>query len=347
MRILCIDCEGPITLNDNAFEICQNFLPSGDRFFTTLSRYDDYLTDVIKREGYTAGETLKLVVPFFKVYGLTNEKIRKYSKNSLKFVPGAKDMLKKLKSQIEVFIISTSYSPYIDALCEVIGFPRENAFSTFLDLDSYFLSQGERKQLIQIYHKILDFSLTPPDESQKIFPSDRKTLKQLDEIFLHQIPSMNCGDILAKVNPVGGEEKARAVKKIVKKKRCRIEDIIYIGDSITDTVALRLTREKGGVAVSFNGNSYALKEAEFACISNHTYPLFLAIEAFRKEGKKGVEKIASRWPQELDRKEKEKLLSLSPHSIFTLIEKENLTCLIKESENTRKKIRGEKIGKLG
>lgn len=347
MRILCIDCEGPITLNDNAFEICQSFLPCGDKFFTIISRYDDYLADVIKKERYTAGGTLKLIVPFFKAYRLTNEKIKQFSKRSLKFVPGAKDMLKNLKSEIQIFIISTSYSPYIDALCEIIDLPRENTFSTPLDLDSYFISENERKQLIKIYQRILKFSLSPPDKNEQISLETKKTLEKLDEIFFHQIPSMKCGNIFKKVNPVGGKEKARIVKKIAKEKKCRIEDIIYIGDSITDAVALRLVKEKGGVAISFNGNFYALREAEFACISNNALPLFLIIKNFKEEGKKGVEKIAFNWPEKLKKEDKEKLFSLNYPGSFILIEKKNIADIIRLSEEIRKKIRGEEIGKLG
>ena len=35
-------CEGPLALNDNAFELCREFIkPQGDRFFQQVSRYDD------------------------------------------------------------------------------------------------------------------------------------------------------------------------------------------------------------------------------------------------------------------------------------------------------------------
>ena len=38
------DCEGPLALNDNAFELCRDFLPpEGARFFTQISRYNDFL----------------------------------------------------------------------------------------------------------------------------------------------------------------------------------------------------------------------------------------------------------------------------------------------------------------
>ena len=162
MRVLCIDCEGPITINDNAFEVCQHFLPQGERFFTLISRYDDYLADVIKREGYVAGNTLKLIVPFLKAYGLTNKRIRDYCRKSIRFVPGAAEMLDKLRSQMKVFIVSTSYTPYIEALCEVINFPRENTFSTRLDLDGYSILPEEKEKLMEFYREILQLSLTPP-----------------------------------------------------------------------------------------------------------------------------------------------------------------------------------------
>ena len=48
------DCEGPLTLNDNAFELCEHFIDDGDKLFKILSLYDDYLVDIVKKEGYKA-----------------------------------------------------------------------------------------------------------------------------------------------------------------------------------------------------------------------------------------------------------------------------------------------------
>ncbi len=71
------DCEGPLALNDNAFELCREFIkPQGDRFFQQVSRYDDYLAEVAKKPGYKGGNTLKLILPFLKAHGLTNARIQ-------------------------------------------------------------------------------------------------------------------------------------------------------------------------------------------------------------------------------------------------------------------------------
>ena len=74
-------CEGPLALNDNAFELCREFIkPQGDRFFQQVSRYNDYLAGVAKRPGYKAGDLLKLILPFLKANGLTNARIEAYSR---------------------------------------------------------------------------------------------------------------------------------------------------------------------------------------------------------------------------------------------------------------------------
>ena len=46
------DCEGPLTLNDNAFELAAEFIEDGGELFKFLSLYDDYLVDVVKKENY-------------------------------------------------------------------------------------------------------------------------------------------------------------------------------------------------------------------------------------------------------------------------------------------------------
>jgi energy-converting hydrogenase A subunit R len=61
-KVFISDCEGPISINDNAFELAGYFIEDGEKFFTVISKYDDILVDEVKREGYNAGGTLKLIV---------------------------------------------------------------------------------------------------------------------------------------------------------------------------------------------------------------------------------------------------------------------------------------------
>ena len=74
-RIYVTDCEGPLTRNDNAQEIAERFVPDGAEFFARLSKYDDFLVDVAAKPGYNAGNTLRLIPPFFKAYYVTDEDV--------------------------------------------------------------------------------------------------------------------------------------------------------------------------------------------------------------------------------------------------------------------------------
>ena len=117
------DCEGPISKNDNAFELAQHLMPDGGKFFAKVSRYDDFVADIEKKPGYKAGNTLQLIVPFLKAYGVTDEAIREFSSEVLLLVPRADEMLRAVSASMPAYIISTSYRPYIDALCAAVGFP--------------------------------------------------------------------------------------------------------------------------------------------------------------------------------------------------------------------------------
>jgi len=349
MKQINLDCEGPITKNDNALEISRYFLPEGEKFFSLLSRYDDFLADIIKRKGYRAGTTLAFILPFLKAYRASNKTIKEYSRNHLLFIPGAKRTLSCLKEKMPTFIISTSYQPYIEALCDATGFPVKNTYSTALDLDKYQIPEEEIKRLKKLLQEIIalpSLNLSGVKKKEDLSLKMQKTVQQLNEIFQKEIPSMECGRILKEVSPVGGKEKAKAVLNSLEKTGGKLSDVMYVGDSITDVEALNLVKE-GGLAISFNGNAYALKAAELACLSPHTFPLEILAEVFCREGKKKVLNLVKKWPNTLERKIKEKILTSKPSPQLEIITQSNLTDLIRKSEKMRKELRGEIVGKLG
>ena len=128
-RAFISDCEGPISKNDNAFELTSHFVPKGKNLFTLISKYDDILADIAKRRGYKAGDTLKLILPFLKAYGVTNKAAEEYSARNILLVPEAKNALEFIREFMPAFIVSTSYDQYMKALCGVIDFPFENVDS--------------------------------------------------------------------------------------------------------------------------------------------------------------------------------------------------------------------------
>ena len=67
------DCEGPLTLNDNAFELAVHFIEEGCELFKILSLYDDYLVDIVKKDNYKAGNMATVSNVFLIHYSYASE----------------------------------------------------------------------------------------------------------------------------------------------------------------------------------------------------------------------------------------------------------------------------------
>ncbi len=336
MPFLALDCEGPLTLNDNAFEYCQAIIPRGDYFFIQISRFDDYLADIKKKEGYKAGDTLKLILPFLKLFGANNKSLKEFSKRTIIFLYEIPKVISQLKTLLPTFIISTSYKPYLEAFCEVTGFSMENIFCTEVDIDKVKLSYSEAQVLKGLYEEIINmpkielpkFAQKPEDLSSELI----KILERLEKIFFEIIWNMDIGIFLREVNPIGGFEKMRACEKISEEISIPLSEGFYVGDSITDTQALSLFKENKGVSLSFNGNRYALRSAEYYALSKSGNIFLELSKLFLEKGKEGLNIFSKKEPYEFDK---------------VPSEKEVLDKIIERSEFFRKKIRGEIIGALG
>jgi energy-converting hydrogenase A subunit R len=358
-RIFITDCEGPISKNDNAYELTASFVEDGDSLFAMISKYDDVLADVIKKEGYKAGDTLRLILPFLKAYGATNKKIEEFSARNVLLIPGARETLTFVRKLLPSFVVSTSYEQYISALCTLTGFPFENTYCTRLNMDKIVISIEERKSLRALGKEIAALPMIeiPKNASSisEFSERDQETLERLDEIFWQEIPEMESGRMLCDVNPVGGIEKARAVKDVVKKIGYSLGSVMYVGDSITDALALKMVRDNSGLAVSFNGNSYSVRDSEVAVLSGDTTVTSVLAETFSRLGKNGVLRLVNEWnPSGLQKycavAELRERMSNVFSSGFPQVEQvtiDNMERLIRESSVFRKTVRGEAIGKLG
>jgi energy-converting hydrogenase A subunit R len=358
-RVFVSDCEGPISKNDNAFEITSSFVPDGDRLFTVVSRYDDVMAEVVKRSGYKAGDTLKLVLPFLKAYGVTDQEMRDFAADNLVCIPGITDTLQHIRSLAPAFIVSASYEHYLRVLCRVLEFPFENTYCTQVNLDNYRLLEKEKGELKKIAERIAQmpvFDITPDTESLDDLPrEDEKTVRELDEIFWKRIATMEIGKIYYEVNPVGGGEKAWAVNDIARKLRVALTNVMYVGDSITDDEAFKLVKSHGGLTVSFNGNQYAVENSEIAVLSENSIVTAIVADVFLRFGKPAALELVENWDRRalerssVDQSLLNRLFKVYPGRLpkVKTISDQNMETLGKESSRFRNKVRGEAIGRLG
>ena len=333
------DCEGPISLNDNAFELSSHFIEYGGEFFKIISRYDDVLADVLKRQGYNAGGTLKLIIPFLKAYGATNQNIIEFSNKNVNLIPGAHETLKYVSSKMPSFIVSTSYFHYIKALCNNTGFPIDNTYSTKLDMDLMDIKSSERDKIREYRTAIVE----------------NPEFELLDKIFWKEIPKLEISSLMDSVKPIGGEGKKEVVLDIISRHHLKAKDLFYIGDSITDVQPLKFANDNGGIGVSFNGNEYAIKEAEIAVMADNTTITSVIAEIFNKYGTDNVFEFVLNYKNDPLKALKSRFVNqiLATKLIKTKLPQiEVVTCnnidsLIEKSSHFRKKLRGESIGGLG
>ncbi|MEM4246039.1 MAG: hypothetical protein QW390_01945 [Candidatus Bathyarchaeia archaeon] len=362
MTVFISDVEGPITKNDNAYELTCHYLKGpgidGGRVFSVISSYDDVLAYVFKKEGYKAGDTLRLILPFLKAFGATNAEIEEYSRANLLLMPGIKQALKEVQDthKIPSYIISTSYEPYVKALCRAIGFPFEYAYCTHLNIDRYNISPAETLRLKKIAVEISSMEVIKiPEKASNIRSfrkKDQEAIKRLDEIFWEELTGLEIYSLIEDVNPVGGREKSDATADIIKKLDKCITEVIYFGDSITDVETLRMVRKGGGLAVSFNGNAYAIHEADIAVMATETWIIALLTEAFDRHGKEGVIDLISSFNKGKRVEVGSELLAtreMRKKGLYGLyvIDEKNMHEIITESTALRRSVRGEKIGELG
>lgn len=358
-RAFISDCEGPISKNDNAFEITSHFVPNGDKLFTVISRYDDVLADIVRKPDYKAGYTLKLIIPFLRAYEVTDHKMQEFSAQSLILIPNVKDTLQYVRKIAQSFIVSTSYEHYIKALCQALNFPYENTYCTRVSIDKYSMVEEEKKILKELAREISQMPIIEiPSRAESLndFPEEyRKTIQRLDDVFWKEIVNMDSRRIFQEVSPVGGEEKADAVKRAAEKADIDLSGVMYVGDSITDVEAFKLVKENRGLAVSFNGNQYAVKNAEIAVLSENSVVTAVIADVFCRLGKQETVDLVENWNREaLKRSPVNRTLLNRLFQVYRkqlpkvkIVTSKNMQILAKESRELRKKVRGEAIGRLG
>ncbi len=310
------DWEGPWIINDIAYELCIALF-NNPEFFERLSQYDDYLALVEKKPDYQAGETLKLLAPFFVAADLKNEEIREISRQTAKFIKDSHEAINFLQNKYKPVVISTSYKVYIEETAKILGL-NGVIYGTEFNPEKYKIGKRWKKWLLKKIDEISalnDIDIENPD---------KEAINYLNELFWKEIPKTPFKKIFEDLEVVGSRKKREIVETF------KEEKIVVIGDSISDVEMLDYAREMDGAAISFNGNEYALKHANIAIISESALSEAIIVDSFLKYGWRGLDKI------------EEHPLCDTKFEIYFEID----DSVIKKSQKMRKRIRG-KAGELG
>lgn len=247
--LIFFDLEGPLSPQDNAYEVL-SLAENGRKIFEIISRYDDILT-LEGRSNYEPGDTLKLIVPFLIYHNISEEDIKKVSRRA-RVVRGAREVVSGLKKEgWKVRIISTSYEQHALNIGRKVGVAKEDIACTELPLGKY---SSELKNA--------DFQIVKELEERILNEKDEQTIvKILDDFFFSKLQKTPLGRVFREVKVIGGQRKVEAMQRFAEKERADFEEVVAVGDSITDYKMLKKVKESAGLAIVFNGNEFAVPHA--------------------------------------------------------------------------------------
>lgn len=326
MNMVCFDLEGPLVLEDNAYELMK-LIPGGKRVFEVISRYDDLLS--LEEGTYEPGNTLSLVAPFLIHSGIKEEDIISMGE-SAHLTPGVQELISDLTLHGgQIFCISTSYEQYALTVTQRLGIRKKNVTATPFPLDHLRQSfcQEDSRLVEQVIAQIAN--LRP-------FVDDDEIKKRLDSFYRERLPGTNSGKVINSIRPVGGRRKVDALKVFVQRTGVPLSCWAVIGDSITDARMLHAVNSEGGLAIAFNANEYALSHATVSLASTNSGELLSLLSAWTEGGRGAAEDFV-----------KTKAVAGAAGGVFHWLNEENDLAHISKIHNKMRRLLREEAGQLG
>ena len=270
-NVCCWDLEGPISVIDFAAEIGMIL---GDKsklnlkkfdmgaFFRMISNYDDYIIDIpgvketLNIPDYQPGDTLRIMAPLYTAC-YTDRELIKLAKSNLRLIPGCRELMNILHKDWEIYVISTSYSHFALNVTASLGISKDHVYCTDLNIkklkkELHNIEEDVETLLNEIFQKYFDNFI-----NLNCFFVDLNN-------FFWSGKDSDYVKIMNQVKVRGGKRKEYAVEDISRRTGIAISEMIALGDSITDINMLQRLSAEGGIAISFNGNKFSLKQANIA-----------------------------------------------------------------------------------
>jgi energy-converting hydrogenase A subunit R len=329
MNFICFDLEGPLSPQDNAYELMKLF-PNGDKVFEVISRYDDLLT-LEEREGYEPGDTLALIVPFLVLHNISENNIADLASQA-SLTGGAEKLASWLESKgWRVFCITTTYEQYAIHITHKLGIYTHNVAYTPFPGARLRLTLGKEETALLQQTEADILTMRP-------FADDARIKQSLDRFFWEKLPTTELGEVIKEVKPMGGRRKVAALEKFADKYDQPLSNWVVVGDSITDSRMLQAVDGAGGLAIAFNANEYALPYSTMGLASTLLSDLTEVLEAWQKGQRSRVEKMV---------KAKEKIGGVGDRGYFHWLSgRKDIDAVIEVHKRIRRLVR-EEAGKLG
>ncbi len=288
-----------LTRSNHVRDLCARFVKNGGRLYDVLSRYDTLTLYALGRDSANAGSVNRMVVPFLKAGGITDEAAYNFCKSTTVLMPNADKVMRYISSQMPAFISSESYEHHLMPLGDVLGVPYANISCNLFSFDATKVSRPDAKALRSIASSIINARLT--DEMYSVTQSpylnkfDSKLVDMVDDEYTKRIAKMDFLDQLKRDVKIAGNEKAYSVLELCRKKEIDMGSTIIVGSDESDYPAMDLVRDSNGLAISFNGTEYAVRGSNVAILDENPITVAVLSMEFYNGGIESVYDMIDNW----------------------------------------------------
>jgi energy-converting hydrogenase A subunit R len=346
-QLLCT-VQGLLCSANSMKRMCDRFIRNGGKLYDILTAYDDIMMLDLSHEDPGAGDARKMLVPLLKASGVTDSSVYEYFVSDMGLMPNS-GIIHYLNGLMTTQLLSEAYQHHSVALCECIDLPTDTIRCTEVSFDELDISKQDGKRLRDIASNLLKMDVPKVTISGDMYYIDRKDQTILDTIeeMAEKIEATDLFYQLEEMRPLGGNEKAFAVMDVRSMTNVGDDNTVYIGTNGTDQQAMDIIRSNEGLAMSFNGNRYAVGVSNVAVMSPDPIVAAVLTAEFYTGGMEGVLSMIDAWdPVKLaarecsDRHLMNTLLKAFPSKLpeVTEVNEDNVNDVIRESERFRRKL---------
>lgn len=346
-------CRGFITKNDSVRDLCERFIRNGGHFYDVLARYDDLTAYVLGREEATGGRCIKWAVPFLKAFGATDHLIKKFSRETMEFMPNAARTMGYISKILPTFISSSMYEHTMMEVMDALDAPLCEQYCSQAEIDQANFSRTEARKIRDMAEEItalripkVKYELNVPMEVDE---ADVRIIKTLDSIFQDRMPELSAMNLMESISIVTAHKKAYQLLDIRRQTNIDLDSTFCIGGDKSDFQTMDLVKDSGGMAISYNGSEYAVRGCNIAILSKESTAGAVFAAEFYDKGLQAVLDLASNWERSYLKKADvhdthlmETMLAENPRKLpeVFIIDKDNVDEISEKSDAYRKKILG-------
>lgn len=341
---------GLLTSGDPMRRMCDRFIRDGGRIYDVLTAYDGIMRYELSRDDKLSENTVKTLAPLLKASGVSDRSLYDQFRKDMCLTPGS-DVIHYISGLMTTHILTEAYEHHAIALCESLNILPEMIESSEILFDDLEMDKREANRFRGFANDLSALNvpkITSSDDGTPYIDGRNSVILETAERLISDIYDTEFMYLLKDMRSLGGNEKTFSLIDIRRRTQVDLDCTAYIGNSSSDYPVMDMVRDEEGLALSFNGDAYAVRGSNVAVMSQDSIVPAAIVSEFYRGGMDGVYSLIDSW----DRKKLQRYDPADRHLFDTLLRRfpsklpsviavddDNIDDVIKQSETFRRKQR--------